>query len=247
MADVIHCIFITFIIQEILPGTIALASFSLCFCVPASSLLFCHYYWFFPSLYYTFIANFALVFPAWEVVYLLLPHGRCFLLLCCCGLSRGHFNIFAFPAWEVLLFVCSLMVDVIHCIFITFYTTEFNPWYNSFSFSLCFYWHLVSLLSHFGVVKTLLYFLRHFKFFKLFVASWPMLFIPWCCCCLSRRLFIYLFVFCLFHMTGVCHIIIIIIIIIIILFFGDNFGLVFSGVRSSLTLSVTLSIVTTLY
>ena len=146
------------------------------------------------------------------------------------------------------------MVDVIHCIFITFYTTEFNPWYNSFSFSLCFYWHLVSLLSHFCVVKTLLYFLRHFKFFKLFVASWPMLFIPWCCCCLSRRLFIYLFVFCLFHMTGVCHIIIIITIIIIttnnniiILFFGGNFGLVFSGVRSSLTLSVTLSIVTTLY
>ena len=127
--------------------------------------------------------------------------------------------------------------------FIPFYTREFNPWYNSFSFSLCFYWHLVSLLSHFGIVKTLLYFLRHFKFFKLFVASWPMLFIPWCCCCLSRRLFIYLFVFCLFHMTGVCHIII----IIIILFFGDNFGLVFSGVRSSLTLSVTLSIVTTLY
>ena len=87
---------------------------------------------------------FILVFPAWDVVYSLLLHGRCFLLLCCCGLSRGHFNIFVFPAWEVLLFVCSLMVDVIHCIFITFYTTEFNPWYNSFSFSLCFYWHLVS-------------------------------------------------------------------------------------------------------
>ena len=54
-------------------------------------------------------------------------------------------------------------------------------------------------------------------------------------------------------MTGVCHIIIIIIIIylfiylfIIYLFFGDNI-VVFSGVRSSLTLSVTLSIVTTLY
>ena len=116
-------------------------SFSLCFCVPPSSLLFCHYYRFFSI---ALLSNFALVFPAWEVVYLLLPHGRCFLLLCCCGLSRGHFNIFAFPAWEVLLFVCSLMVDVIHCIFITFYTTEFNPWYNSFSFSLCFYWHLVS-------------------------------------------------------------------------------------------------------
>ena len=56
--------FYYFYIQEILPGTIALASFSLCFCVPASSLLFCHYYRFFPSLYYTFIANFALVFPA---------------------------------------------------------------------------------------------------------------------------------------------------------------------------------------
>ena len=165
----------------------ALASFSLCFCVPASSLLFCHYYRFFHRFTTLFIANFALVFPAWEVVYLLLPHGRCFLLLCCCGLSRGHFNIHVFPAWEVLLFVCSLMLDVIHCIFVTFYTTEFNPRYNSFSFSLCFYWHLVSLLSHFGIVKTLLYFLRHFKFFKLFVASWPMLFIPWCCCCLSRR------------------------------------------------------------
>ena len=56
--------FYYFYIQEILPGTIALASFSLCFCVPASSLLFCHYYRFFPSLYYTLIANFALVFPA---------------------------------------------------------------------------------------------------------------------------------------------------------------------------------------
>ena len=65
-----------------------------------------------------------------------------------------------------LLFVCSLMVDDIHCIFITFCTTEFNPWHNSFSFSLCFYWHLVSLLSHFCVVKTLLYFLLHFKFFN---------------------------------------------------------------------------------
>ena len=211
--------FYYFYIQEILPGTIALASFSLCFCVPASSLLFCHYYRFFHRFTTLFIANFALVFPAWEVVYLLLPHGRCFLLLCCCGLSRGHFNIHVFPAWEVLLFVCSLMLDVIHCIFVTFYTTEFNPRYNSFSFSLCFYWHLVSLLSHFGIVKTLLYFLRHFKFFKLFVASWPMLFIPWCCCCLSRRLFIYLFVFCLFHMTGVCHIIIIIIIIIYLFIF----------------------------
>ena len=82
--------------------------------------------------------------------------------------------------------------------FIPFYTREFNPWYNSFSFSLCFYWHLVSLLSLFCVVKTLLYFLRHFNFFKLFVASWPMLFIPWCCCCLSRRLFIYLFICFLF-------------------------------------------------
>ena len=130
--------------------------------------------------------------------------------------------------------------------FIPFYTREFNPWYNSFSFSLCFYWHLVSLLSLFCVVKTLLYFLRHFKFFNCLL--------PHGRCCLFLdvaavylRLFIYLFVFCLFHMTGVCHIIIIIIIIIIILFLGDNFGLVFSGVRSSLTLSVTLSIVTTLY
>ena len=122
MADVIHCIFITFIIQESLPGTIALASFSLCFCVPASSLLFCHYNRFFHRFTTLFIANFTLVFPAWEVVYLLLPHGRCFLLLCCCGLSRGHF---VFPAWEVVLFVCSLMADVIHCIFITFIYKKF--------------------------------------------------------------------------------------------------------------------------
>ena len=50
-----------------------------------------------------FIANFALVFPAWEVVYLLLPHGRCFLLLCCCHLSWRHFNIFVFLAWEVIV------------------------------------------------------------------------------------------------------------------------------------------------
>ena len=210
----------------------ALASFLLCFCMPASNLLFCHYYRFFHRFTTLFIANFALVFPAWEVVYLLLPHGRC-LLLCCCGLSRGHFNIFVFPAWEVLLFVCSLMIDVIHCIFITYYTTEVNPWYNSFSFSLCFYWHLVSLLSHFGVVKTLLYLVWHFKFFKLFVASWPMLFIPWCCCCLSRRLFIYLLSVCSTWLVLVT-------LLLLLLFFGDNFGLVFSSVRSSLTLSVTL-------
>ena len=47
-----------------------------------------------------------------------------FLLLCCYGLSRRHFNLFVFPASKVLLFLCSLMVDVIHCIFITFDTTE---------------------------------------------------------------------------------------------------------------------------
>ena len=41
-------------------------------------------------------------------------------------------------------------------------------------------------------------------------------------------------------MTGVCQ-------IIFSFFYGDNFGLVFSGIRSSLTLSVTLSIVTTLF
>ena len=175
----------------------ALASFSLCFCVPASSLLFCHYYRFFHRFTTLFIANFALVFPAWEVVYLLLPHGRCFLLLCCCGLSRGHFNIFVFPAWEVLLFVCSLMVDVIHCIFITFYTTEFNPWYNSFSFSLCFYWHLVSLLSLFCVVKTLLYFLRHFKFFNCLLPHGRCcLFLDVAAVYLVGFLFIYLFSVC---------------------------------------------------
>ena len=175
----------------------ALASFSLCFCVPASSLLFCHYYRFFHRFTTLFIANFALVFPAWEVVYLLLPHGRCFLLLCCCGLSRGHFNIFVFPAWEVLLFVCSLMVDVIHCIFITFYTTEFNPWYNSFSFSLCFYWHLVSLLSHFGIVKTLLYFLRHFKFLNCLLPHGRCcLFLDVAAVYLVGFLFIYLFSVC---------------------------------------------------
>ena len=44
--------FLLLFIQEILPGTIALAFNSLRVCVPASSLLFCHYYQFFPSLYY---------------------------------------------------------------------------------------------------------------------------------------------------------------------------------------------------
>ena len=128
--------------------------------------------------------------------------------------------------------------------FIPFYTTEFNPWYNSFSFSLCFYWHLVSLLSHFGIVKTLLYFLRHFKFFKLFVASWPMLFIPWCCCCLSRRLlFIYLFSVCSIWLVFVT----LSLFLLLLLFFWWQFWFSFSGVRSSLNLSVTLSIVTTLY
>ena len=86
-------------------------SFSLCFCVPASSLLFCHYYRFFHRFTTLFIANFALVFPAWEVVYLLLPHGRCFLLLCCCGLSRGHFNIFVFSAWS-MLFIAFLLLFI---------------------------------------------------------------------------------------------------------------------------------------
>ena len=64
-----------------------------------------------------------------------------------------------------------------------------------------------------------------------------------CCCGLSRRLFNHLFVFCLFYMTGVCQIIF----SFFFFFYGDNFGLVFSGIRSSLTLSVTLSIVTTLF
>ena len=36
-------------------------SFSLCFCVPPSSLLFCHYYRFFSI---ALLSNFALVFPA---------------------------------------------------------------------------------------------------------------------------------------------------------------------------------------
>ena len=222
----------------------ALARFSLCFCVPASSLLFCHYYRFFHRFTTLFIANFALVFPAREVVYLLLPHGRCFLLLCCCGLSRGHFNIFVFPAWEVVLLVCSLMVDVIHCIFITFYTTEFNPWYNSFSFSLCFYWHIVSLLalSHFCVVKTLLYFPG--------ILSSLNCLLPHCRC----RLFldvaaVYLVGFLFIYLFSVCSIWLVFVTLLLLFFWGggDNSGLVFSGVRSSLTLSVTLSIVTTLY
>ena len=139
MADVIHCVLnYFFYIQEILPGTIALAfhlAFAcrhLVYCFVIITGVFCLF------TITLFIANFALVFPAWDVLYLLLAHGRCFLLLCCCGLSRRHFNTFVFPSWEVLLFVCSLMVDVIHCIFATFYTTEFT-WYNSFSFSLCFY------------------------------------------------------------------------------------------------------------
>ena len=112
--------------------------------------------------------------------------------------------------------------------FIPFYTTEFNPWYNSFSFSLCFYWHLVSLLSHFGIVKTLVYFLRHFKFFKLFVASWPMLFIPWCCCCLFVGFYLFIcFLFvrydwCLSHYRYFYY---------YYYFFGDNFGLVFPALE----------------
>ena len=115
-------------------------SFLLCFCVWHLAYCFVIITVFFSHRFTStlFIANFALVFPAWEDVYLLLPCGRCFLLLCCCRLSRRHLNIFVFPESEVLLFVCSLMVDVIHCIFITFYTTQFNTWYNSFSFSLCF-------------------------------------------------------------------------------------------------------------
>ena len=79
-------------------------SFSPSFCVPASSLLFCHYYRCFLSLYYhTFYCK-----------------------LC-----------FSFSGIRRSLFVCSLMADVIHCIFATFYTTEFT-WFNSFGFSLYF-------------------------------------------------------------------------------------------------------------
>ena len=44
-------------------------------------------------------------------------------------------------------------------------------------------------------------------------------------------------------MTGVCQISF----SFFFFFYGDNFGLVFSGIRSSLTLSVTLSIVTTFF
>ena len=112
--------------------------------------------------------------------------------------------------------------------FIPFYTTEFNPWYNSFSFSLCFYWHLVSLLSHFCVVKTLLYFLLHFKFFNCLL--------PHCRCCLfldvaavylvGFYLFIcFLFVrydWCLSHYRYFYY---------YYYFFGDNFGLVFPALE----------------
>ena len=46
--------------------------------------------------------------------------------------------IYLFSRHENFLFVCSLMADVIHCIFITIYTTEFT-WYSSLiSFSLAF-------------------------------------------------------------------------------------------------------------
>ena len=81
--------------------------------------------------------------------------------------------------------------------FIPFYTTEFNPWYNSFSFSLCFYWHLVSLLSHFCVVKTLLYFLRHVKFFNCLLPHGRCcLFLDVAAVYLVGFLFIYLFSVC---------------------------------------------------
>ena len=67
--------FYYFYIQEILPGTMALASFSLCFCVPASSLLFCHYHRFFPSLYYhTFYSKLCFSFSGMR---------SCLIIFCC--------------------------------------------------------------------------------------------------------------------------------------------------------------------
>ena len=188
----------------------ALASFSLCFCVPASSLLFCDYYRFFHRFTTLFIANLCFFYCFVAVVY----HEGILIYMCFPGMRSSFIRLFPHGRCYSLHFI-------------SFYTTEFNPWYNSFSFSLCFYWHLVSLLSHFCVVKTLLYFLRHFKFFKLFVASWQMLFIPWCCCCLScRLLFIYLFSVCSIWLVFVT-----LLLFILLLFFGDNFGLVFPALE----------------
>ena len=105
--------------------SIALA-FSLCVSVPASSLLLFHYYRFFSI---ALLSHFL-----WQTLLQFFRHkdfficcclmADVFLLVCCYGLSRRHFNLFVFPASKVLLFLCSLMADVIHCIFITFYTTE---------------------------------------------------------------------------------------------------------------------------
>ena len=105
--------------------SIALA-FSLCVSVPASSLLFFHYYRFFSiALLSLFLWQTLLQFFRHEDFFICCClMTDVFLLLCCYGLSRSHFNLFVFPASKVLLFLCSLMADVIHCIFITFYTTE---------------------------------------------------------------------------------------------------------------------------
>ena len=60
--------------------------------------------------------------------------------------SRHEKFIYLFvPSWPRLFIAFLLLL----------YTRNF-AWYNSFSFSLCFYWHLVYLLSHFCVVNTLL-------------------------------------------------------------------------------------------
>ena len=90
--------FYYFYIQEISPGAVALASFSLCFCVPASSLLFCDYYRFFHRFTTLFIANLcffycfvAVVYHEGILIYMcfpgmrssfirLFPHGRCYSL-----------------------------------------------------------------------------------------------------------------------------------------------------------------------
>ena len=124
MTDVIHCVLIYyFYIQEILPGTIALA-FHLAFA--CRHLVYCFviitgvFYRFTITL---FIANFALVFPAWEVLYLLLRHGRCFYYFVAVVYHVGiliHFSWHLFsrherffysfvPSWPMLFIVFLLL------------------------------------------------------------------------------------------------------------------------------------------
>ena len=105
MTDVIHCL-LCFRLEKfslLLPHSRCNSLHFSGFFAISISLLFCRF------LVYQFVLF---------LITGVLSHCYTFSLKACYFAS-------VFPAWEVHLFVCSLMADVIHCIFITFIYKEF--------------------------------------------------------------------------------------------------------------------------